>query len=146
MSDRWLYRPGRVLRSVSGQVTVATPAGCGACAQPCLGGLLQRDAAPIGVAGELAYEPGSAVALTLHKSGLTKACCLVFGLPMLGLLGGAIIADALGVALPQGGAAIGAALATVVVIARRDLAHSWINLKVTSPSTRAGLACEEDYE
>ena len=132
-----LYRSARVLRVENGMLSLLFPRRCANCVgSGCHGGrdntvnvMPSRSMSAVAV--------GDRVQVGLPRSHLTRACAWVFGLPLFGLIAGAVIAAQtwveMGLGLnTQAGALMGWALAVaVVVLGRRTIANT-VELEVSS--------------
>ena len=79
----------------------------------------------------------------LERSGFTRSCALVFGLPLLGLLAGAVIGEWLAgqvgnVAATHWGALAGTAIAVLGVVAQREIVQRWITLGLGEATRHSG--------
>ncbi len=125
-----ISRPGRVQVAADGELEVISVGGCSSCAQPCLGGTAKERTLP--VAG--GYKPGMGVTIRLVRSGFGKACAWVFGLPIVGLIGGAMVGERFLTELDAvAGAFLGVLIAAVCVLTRREQVTRWVQLEVSAP-------------
>jgi positive regulator of sigma E activity len=96
------------------------------------------------VADAAAHTLGSAVELVVEKSGLTRACSLVFGLPLLGLLIGAgIVGEMNGAAAAEIGAGVGGLCGVIGVLAGRRALQTWIKPKLLAASQNPTAVIED---
>ena len=121
---------------------------CDTCINPCLGGLRQVAAPGLEIACEEIREPGSTAEVMLERSGFTRSCALVFGLPLLGLLAGTVVGDWLAeqvgnAAAAHFGAVAGITIAVLGGVAQRRSVQRWIMLglgEATQHSAARGLS------